>query len=172
MATPWRLSGQVERVVPAAPEVVYAALADVTSTGTRSTECHTVSWLTDGPQEPVVGARFRGRNKVGLARWSRTCEVVAAEPGRRFAFRTLPERLDVSRADSTTWAYDLEPCEGGTRVRHSYEITKLPLAPFRAVFGAMMPHHKDMRPSMGFTLERLEEQVVSRRDAAPRVAGP
>jgi hypothetical protein len=71
------------------------------------------------------------------------------------AFRTLPERLDVSRRGSTTWRYDLEPVDGGTLVRHSYEITVLPLPPMRALYGVLMPHHRDMRPQMQANLEAL-----------------
>ena len=130
----WRTDGSVDLVVPAGPDDVYAVVSDVTRIGERSPECHTADWLPGAPAG-TVGAVFRGRNRASwAARWSRRCEVVAAEPGRAFAFRTLPERLDPSRRDSTTWRYDLEPVDGGTRVRHSYEITALPLPPVRAVF--------------------------------------
>jgi hypothetical protein len=90
--------------------------------------------------------------------WSRRCEVVTADRGRAFAFRTLPERLDVTRRDSTTWRYDLEPVDGGTRVRHSYEITTPPVRPLRALFGALLPHHRDMRPQMRANLDALRKQ--------------
>ena len=89
-----------------------------------------------------------------------------AEPGRTFAFRTVPSGWDLSRKDSTTWRYDLEPRDGGTLVRHSYQITLQPLQPFRAVYGRMMPHHKDMRPAMQLTLDRLAQAV-----GAPRQLG-
>jgi hypothetical protein len=93
--------------------------------------------------------------------------------GRSFAFRTLPERLDVSRRDSTTWRYDLEPVDGGTRVRHSYEITSLPVQPIRAFYGLLMPHHRDMRPHMRANLEALREMFAGdpirpRRDPPSR----
>jgi hypothetical protein len=154
-ARPWRTSGSVEVVVAANPDEVYAVISDVTRIGERSTECHTARWLPGAPAGSV-GAVFRGSNRASwAARWSRRCEVAAAAPGRAFAFRTLPERLDVSRRDSTTWRYDLEPVDGGTRVRHSYEITLLPLRPMRALYGVLMPHHRDMRPQMRANLEAL-----------------
>jgi hypothetical protein len=154
---PWRTAGSVELVVAADPDAVYDVVSDVTRIGERSPECHTARWLP-GAAEGTPGAVFRGSNRAGrAARWSRRCEVVAAEPGRSFAFRTLPERLDVSRRDSTTWRYDLEPVDGGTRVRHSYEITSLPLRPIRAVYGVLMPHHRDMRPHMRVNLEALRD---------------
>ena len=152
---PWRTAGSVELVVAADPDAVYAVVSDVTRIGERSPECHTAQWLPGAPAG-TLGALFRGSNRAGrAARWSRRCEVVAADRGRAFAFRTLPERLDVSRRDSTTWRYDLEPVHGGTRIRHSYEITSLPVRPIRAVYGVLMPHHRDMRPHMRANLEAL-----------------
>ena len=154
-ARPWRTTGSVETFIAAPAEAVYAAVADVTKTGERSPECRAADWLPNC--EPgTVGARFRGRNRSGLARWSRVCEVIEADPGRSFAFRTIPERIDVSRADSTTWRYTLEPTGQGTTVTHSYEITKLPLAPFRRLYGWLLPHHCDMRPQMASTLANLK----------------
>lgn len=157
----WRSEGEVELLIAAPPDVVYAAVADVTRTGERSPECRKAEWLP-GPVPATVGARFRGRNRSGLARWSRVCEVIEAEPGRSFAFRTVPERFDPSRRDSTTWRYTLavDP-DGRTRVTHSYEITLLPLALFRALYGRLLPHHRDMRPQMAETLQALKASLES-----------
>ena len=159
----WRTSGAVELVVPADPDALYAVVSDVTRIGERSPECHTAAWLP-GAAAGSLGAVFRGRNRAGwAARWSRRCEVVTADRGRAFAFRTLPERLDVSRRDSTTWRYDFEPVDGGTRVRHSYEITLLPVRPIRALYGVLMPHHRDMRPHMRTNLEALRDLFAGER---------
>ena len=164
MAGEWRTGGEVEAVVAASPDEVYAVVSDVTSTGERSEECRRVEWLPGSAREPVVGARFRGWNRAGrLIRWSRVCEVLEAEPGRAFAFRTVPERWDRTRADSTTWRFDLEPVEGGTRVRHSYRMTVMPWPPFQALAGALLPHHKDMRPAMQHTLDALAAGLAARR---------
>ena len=153
----WRRTGSVELVVPADPDAVYAVISDVTRIGERSPECHAAAWLPGAPAGSV-GAVFRGSNRVGwAARWSRRCEVIAAERGRSFAFRTLPERWDVSRRDSTIWRYDLHAVDGGTRVVHSYEITQPPLRPLRAVYGVLLPDHRDMRPQMQINLEALRD---------------
>jgi Polyketide cyclase / dehydrase and lipid transport len=157
----WRTSGSVERVVPAEPAEVYAVVSDVTRIGERSPECHTATWLP-GAAAGTVGAVFRGSNRSGwAARWSRRCEVVVADPGHAFAFRTLPESLDVSRRDSTIWRYDLERVDGGTRVVHSYEIIALPMQPLRAAFGLLLPHHRDMRPQMQVNLDALHDQFAT-----------
>jgi hypothetical protein len=83
------------------------------------------------------------------------CEVVAAEPGRTFAYRTVPERIDPSRHDSTTWGYRFVPQNGGTLVTHSYEVTLLPMRPFLALYRRLMPQHADMRPAMTDNLSAL-----------------
>jgi hypothetical protein len=167
---PWRTSGVVELVVAADPQAVYGLVSDVTRIGERSPECRSARWESGEPA--AVGAVFRGRNRVGwAARWSRRCEVTAAQPGRVFAFRTLPEPLDLTRRDSTTWRYDLEEVEGGTRVRHSYEITQMPLRLFRAVYGVLLPQHRDMRPQMRDNLAVLAEQLSGPR-TPPHSAGP
>lgn len=157
---PWRTAGSVELLVPAPPDAVYDLVSDVTRIGERSPECRSAQWLDGGPPR-TVGAVFRGRNRAGLlARWSRRCQVLEADPGRAFAFRTLPERRDPTRRDSTTWAYRIDAADGGSRVTHSYAITQLPLRPFRALFGVLLPHHRDMRPQMRANLEALRAQVT------------
>ncbi len=162
MARPWLTEASVERVVDAAAGEVYRVVADVTTTGERSNECRQVEWL-DGADAAVVGARFRGHNRFRLARWSRVCEVVEARPGRAFAFRTVPERWDPSRRDSTTWRYELEGDGDRTLVRHSYAITLAPLPPLKALYGVLLPHHRDMRPSMQHTLDSLARTVSGSR---------
>ena len=161
MAREWLRSGAVERVVDASPQDVYRVVSDVTTTGTRSNECRRVEWLSGGAQGAVVGARFRGHNRWGVARWSRVCEVIEAEPGRVFAFRTVPERFDLSRRDSTTWRYEIFLDGDRTRVRHSYEITVPPLRPMKAIYGVLLPQHRDMRPAMEHTLEALARSFAS-----------
>ncbi len=155
---PWRSSGSVEILVEADPQQVYDVVSDVTRIGERSQECRTAAWESGEPG--VVGAVFRGRNRWGLsARWSRRCEVIEAEPGRRFTFRTIPESWDVSRRDSTTWGYDITPADAGSLVRHHYEITLPPLRPLRLLYGVLLPHHRDMRPHMQHNLEILATQL-------------
>jgi hypothetical protein len=158
-ARAWRTAGEVELVVDGDPALVYALVSDVTRVGERSPECRSAEW--DSGEPGTVGATFRGRNRVGrLARWSRRCEVVRAEPGVAFAFRTLPERWDVTRQDSTVWAYQLEELAHGTRVTHSYEITRLPHLPLRWLYGRLLPDHRDMRPQMAYNLAALATQVA------------
>ena len=158
MARVIRDEGAVDVVIAAPPDAVYAHIVDVTATGDRSVECRSCEWLP-GAVPGSVGARFRGKNRSGLVRWSRVCEVVTAEPGRSFAFRTVPERLDPTRVDSTTWSYVLEPEGTSTRVTHAYRITKLPIRPLQWLYARMLPQHRDMRPQMTHTLAALRAEL-------------
>jgi hypothetical protein len=168
----YRIHGQVSLHIEASPEELYDIVADVPRIGERSQECHTAKWLA-GPPPRTVGARFRGRNKKGLIRWSRVCEVVTAEAGQAFAYRTVPERLDLSRRDSTTWAYRFTAENGGTVVTHSYEVTLLPMRPFLALYRRLMPQHADMRPAMTDNLTALKHLAEQETAAArsTRAAG-
>ena len=112
------LTDQATVQIAAPAGAVYDVVADVTSTGQRSPECRRIEWLGD-PARPIVGARFRGRNRWRGYTWWRTVHIVAADRGREFVFATKPGRGIYH--DTTTWAYRFEPTgEGTTRVTESY----------------------------------------------------
>jgi uncharacterized protein YndB with AHSA1/START domain len=115
-------TGRVEVTVAAPIESVWAIVADVTRTGEWSHECHHVAWL-DEAIAAAPGVRFRGRNRSGWLRWSRTCKIQAVEAPRQIAWSTIPTRLFV---DSTDWLLSLEPVETGTRIGQSFQVTKCP----------------------------------------------
>jgi len=150
----------VSREIQAGADTLYEMLSDVTRIGEWSPECRAAQWL-DGAVTAGVGVRFRGRNRSGLANWSRTCEIVEATPGRVFAFRTVPGRLT---PDSTLWRYTLSPNAEGTLVTESYEILQpLPEPIQHLVVRPLLSHHFDMRPDMVRTLERLDAGVRAAR---------
>lgn len=157
--------GEVSVNVASPPEAVYAVVSDVTRTGEWSPECRRCGWIGDVAR-PAPGARFRGSNRSGLVRWSRLCEVVAAEPGREFAWRTLPSGLN---RDSTIWRYELVPDAGGTRVTHSYRVDAPPRFPISVVMRLFLRHHADMRPQMRTSLERITA-IVERESGSHTAA--
>ena len=138
----------------APPEQVYGLVSDVTRTGEWSPECRRCRWL-DGATGPAPRARFRGWNRSGLIRWSRLAEVVSAEPGREFSWRTLPKGV---KRDSTVWGFRLAD-EDGTRVTQTYRIEVLPRFPVSLVMRLFLRHHGDMRPQMRESLERIKTIV-------------
>lgn len=103
----------------AAPETVWALVADVTQTHRYSEETFEAEWL-DGAAGPAVGARFRGhvkRNRRGPTYWS-TCRVTACEPGREFGFEVL-----VGGRPINNWHYRFAPAGSGTDVTESFRLT-------------------------------------------------
>ncbi|MFN3220162.1 MAG: SRPBCC family protein [Acidimicrobiales bacterium] len=101
---------EVTREIAASPEVVYAAISDVTRMGEWSQECHSCEWH-DGFDGPVVGATFDGHNRNGAQEWTTQGKVITADPGRAFAFEC--SMYDFHYA---TWGYRIEPTETGCRV--------------------------------------------------------
>ncbi len=152
---PWRTRGDVSLYIDASPERVYDLVADVGSAPTRSEEVQACLWL-DGPPPGTVGSRFRGRNRAGVIRWSRICEVVTATRGEQFAFRTVPEQFDPTRKDSSVWGYRFEPDGTGTRITHYYALVQPPRPWLLTLYGILMPHHRDARPALRHTLEKLK----------------
>ncbi|HEV3226173.1 MAG TPA: SRPBCC family protein [Acidimicrobiales bacterium] len=109
-------TGEASIHVEAPPEKVYELVTDVRRMGEWSPECRSCEWL-DGATEPAVGARFRGSNRNGFARWSTKPRVVAADEGREFAFV-----VDFRKQDTTKWRYRFEPDGTGTKVIESFEM--------------------------------------------------
>lgn len=86
--------------IAARADVLYALVSDVTLMGEWSPENLGGRWL-GGVTAPARGARFRGVNRRGWRRWSTTCTVVVADPGRVFAFDVSVVGIPASR-----WTYE------------------------------------------------------------------
>ena len=147
---PWLVPRSVSIQVDASPSVVYRLVSDVERIGDWSPECRSAVWLDD---RRGVGARFRGSNRSGVNRWSRTCEVLVDAPDREFTWRTLPGGPVTD--DSTHWGFVLEPAGSGTLLTQRMQIVKKPQAWFRPYIRLTMPHHLDMREQMRTTLEAI-----------------
>jgi uncharacterized protein YndB with AHSA1/START domain len=137
-------------VVDATPTAVREVVGDPTRTGEWSHECAAVEYL-DGAITPRPGVRFRGRNRVGRSRWSRTCEILTLDPGHEISWRTIPSRL---HDDSTVWTISVEPDGAGTRIEQRYEITRLSRLMERFIWW-FVPVHRDRRPALAADLARI-----------------
>jgi uncharacterized protein YndB with AHSA1/START domain len=106
------MAGRIEisRDIAAPPEMVYAAISDVTRMGEWSEECYACEWH-EGYHAPVVGATFDGHNRHGEHEWITQGKVIEADPGRSFAFECSQYEFHYS-----TWGYRIEPIESGCRV--------------------------------------------------------
>lgn len=106
---------RVSTTIAAPADRLYAMVSDVTRMGEWSPETAEGVWR-GGATGPEVGARFSGRNRIGWRRWSTSCRVVEADPGRAFAFDVTSGPLKVSR-----WAYRFEPAgDGATTVTEEW----------------------------------------------------
>ena len=101
---------EISRDIAAPPELVFAAISDVTRMGEWSEECHACEWH-EGYDGPVVGATFDGHNRSGEHEWTTQGKVIEADPGRAFAFECSMNDYHYS-----TWGYRIEPIESGCRV--------------------------------------------------------
>lgn len=137
--------------IEATPERLYEITTDIGQMGRLSPECTGGRWL-GGAAGPAVGARFRGHNRRGLARWSTTNEVTAADPGREFTFQTAQSGM--------RWSYRFEPDGDGTVVTESRVRFKDQPAIARVftklLLGGVAEHDDELRAGMVATLERLK----------------
>ena len=128
-----RMSGRAEIRIAVAPDVAYAAVADLRRMGEWSPENCGGEWI-DVPAEGAVGAQFRGINRDPREEWETISTVIEAERGRRFAFRVA-----APGEGGTTWRYTFEADARGTIVVETFEWhwTPLPNEGFRGRVGKM-----------------------------------
>jgi hypothetical protein len=145
-------TGEAQVYVAAAPDVVYGIVSDVTRMGEWSPETTRCEWI-DGASGPVVGARFKGSNKRGVARWSTKPTVVAAEPGREFAFEVDTD---------VRWTYRFAAENDGTRLTESFEMLR-DIRWYYAIAERWVMGIKDRRADlergMNETLQRIKQVV-------------
>ncbi|WP_422745340.1 SRPBCC family protein [Mycobacterium sp. WMMD1722] len=107
------------------PDELYALVSDVTRTGEWSPVCK-ACWWDDG-DGPRVGAHFTGRNETPERTWETRSQVVAADPGREFAWEVNNGWVH--------WGYTLEADGDGTRLTEHWEFLPAGLAGFGERFG-------------------------------------
>lgn len=135
------MEGQATIHINATPDVVFALVSDVTRMGDWSPETIACEWI-DGATGPAVGARFKGTNKMGPAKWSTTPTIIEVTPGKSFAFD----------AGSTTWRYSFTEDNGGTSVTESFHLADS----WRSRAATMVGRRNALVRGMQKTLERLK----------------
>ena len=143
----------VERVIPAPPEPIFALIADanrhrdIDGSGTvRGVKGET-------PDVLKLGSKFGMKMKLGLP-YSMESEVIEYEPNRRIAWQTRPPGVFHNLGGGRIWRYELEPVQGGTRVRESWDISQ------EKIKAVVRPARKRTREAMEKTLERIEQLVT------------
>ena len=144
----------VERVIPAPASAIFDLLADPR----RHREIDGSGMVRDAKPGAVerlaLGSKFGMSMKLGI-KYSMVSEVIEFEDDRRIAWQTRPpNKLGAKFGGGRIWRYELEPVEGGTRVRESWDISQEKVKLF------MRPARKKTIKAMEKTLERIEEMVA------------
>ncbi|ODQ92814.1 SRPBCC family protein [Mycolicibacterium holsaticum] len=126
-------------LVAVAPDELYEMVSDVTRMGQWSPVCRACWW--DEGAGPRVGAWFTGRNETSERTWETRSQVVAADPGREFAWEVNDGWV--------RWGYTFVPEDGGTRLTESWEFLPKGIAGFHERFG-----------------DQADREIEKRRDAA------
>ncbi|MGH9026160.1 MAG: SRPBCC family protein [Acidimicrobiia bacterium] len=144
----------VERVIPAPAEKIFALIADPTrhhdidGSGTVRECKHT-------PERLTLGSKFGMKMKMGIP-YSMVSEVIEFEDGRLIAWQSRPpSKIGSTIGGGRIWRYELEPTEGGTLVRESWDISQ------EKIKAIVKPARKRTRENMEKTLARIEELVTT-----------
>ena len=99
-------SAGAEVTIDADADTVYRLITDLPTLASLAEENEAMEWRKGDKVSP--GAVFKGHNRNGSHRWSTTCTVTEAEPGRAFAFDVRYTVLPIAH-----WRYDIVPADGG-----------------------------------------------------------
>jgi uncharacterized protein YndB with AHSA1/START domain len=146
----------VERMIPVSPEVIFELLVDprrhrdIDGSGT-------VRDARGEPQRLQLGSQFGMSMKIGVP-YAMVSTVIEYEENRRIAWQTRGPTAIGRLVAGRIWRYEIEPVEGGSLVRESWDITQESAVtkPF-ARMGA-----EQTRKNMVATLERIEEITATR----------
>jgi uncharacterized protein YndB with AHSA1/START domain len=147
----------VERFIPAPPEAIFELIADP-SRHRDIDGSGTVREAKEPPQRLELGSRFGMSMKMGLP-YSMVSTVIEYEPDRRLAWQTTGPTAIGRRVGGRIWRYELEPRDGGTLVKESWDISEESVLTRPLVRQGA----KKTRENMAKTLERIEELVTGSR---------
>ncbi|MGH2685183.1 MAG: SRPBCC family protein [Actinomycetota bacterium] len=144
----------VERVIAARPERIFELVADA-SKHSLIDGSGTVRGVQDGtPERLRAGAEFGMSMRAGIP-YSMVSKVIEYDDNRRIAWQARPKGPVGSLVGGRIWRYELEPREGGTLVRESWDISR-DKQRFMLRMGGLPQRTKR---NMEKTLERIAELV-------------
>jgi hypothetical protein len=113
----------VQRMIPASPEKIF----DVLSDASRHSEIDGSGMLQgkrpEAPERLALGTTFGMSMKMWHLPYSTVNRVVEFEANRRIAWQTGPTGTMERFIAGRIWRYELDPVDGGTVVRESWDIT-------------------------------------------------
>lgn len=143
----------VERTIAAPASAIFDLLADPAK-HREIDGSGTVRDATDGSQRLELGSTFGMSMHAGFG-YQMVSTVIEFETDRRIAWQTTsPTPVIKSLIGGRIWRYELEPVEGGTLVRESWDISQ------EKVKALVRPLRKKTREGMEKTLERIAQIVA------------
>jgi uncharacterized protein YndB with AHSA1/START domain len=144
----------VERFIPASADRIFALIADpnrhhdIDGSGT-------VRNAKNVPTKLELGSKFGMSMKLGIP-YSMESTVIEYEQDRRLAWQTRPPgRIPGKLAGGRIWRYELEPVEGGTQVKESWDISH------EVVKVLVRPARGKTIEAMNKTLETIEKLLAA-----------
>jgi uncharacterized protein YndB with AHSA1/START domain len=148
-------AASVERTIPAPAGSIFALLADPR----RHKDIDGSGTVRDAkklPDQLSLGATFGMSMKLGVP-YSMTSTVIEYEPDRRIAWQTWAPGIGKNFAGGRIWRYELEPVDGGTLVRETWDISQ------EKVKAIVRPARAKTIDAMTKTLERIEALVTAQK---------
>jgi uncharacterized protein YndB with AHSA1/START domain len=138
--------------IEAPPERVWTVVSDLARMGKWSPECRKVIVLGT----PREGTHLVGFNRRRWVLWPTNSRIVRYEPGRAIAWKVFSNR--------STWTYELEPIEGGTRLIERRDMPPQGVAPVmgllaKVFLGGVESHDAELHEGMHATLDRIKSEV-------------
>ena len=146
----------VERVVPAGPASIFALLSDASRHPEIDGSGTVIRVKSGAPEHLTLGSTFGMSLKRGIG-YSTVSTVIEFEPDRRIAWQTGIGGFWDHFVAGRIWRYELEPVEGGTRVRESWDISQ----DHQRVLFRLGGLADKTAADMAATLERIEQIVCT-----------
>ncbi len=148
---------EVARRIAAPPEVVFAAIADITRMGEWSPETYLAEW-NDDASEAELGASFTGHNRNGDKEWTTEATIVDLVPNERFFFDCSVRGFVFSK-----WGYTIEPTDDGGSLVTEYNQDLRPASVLErsAQVSGVTDRLAHNRAGMEATLARLATALES-----------
>ncbi len=113
----------VERVIPASPEAIFALIADASRHPDIDGSGALRKAKAGGPERLSLGCQFGMTMHQGV-NYSMVNTVIEYEDNRRLAWQAALSGFLGKFIGGRIWRYELEPVDGGTLVRESWDISK------------------------------------------------
>jgi uncharacterized protein YndB with AHSA1/START domain len=144
----------VERVIAAPPERIFDLLADASQHPVIDGSGAVKAAKADAPDRLTLGSTFGMSMKMVIG-YSMVNEVIEYEDGKRIAWQARPPGFMGKISGGRIWRYELEPVDGGTRVRETWDVSQ----DHNRALLKIGPTPKSTQRNMEKTLERIEDVV-------------